>query len=408
MSIPAHRVALLIVLLMLLAGGLLLAADYATRPALLAGPLLQKVETDGFTVVWWTTRPSDGALEVVQGGRIVRRVPGAAQANRRMLATVTGLDRSDDLAYRIVHRSWIGRRHTMAAGRGRLAKRPEEPLRFIAFGDSGSGKAPQYELGAAMPDFKPDLVIHTGDLVYPAGRWSDYGPRFFLPYRELIQDAPFYPCLGNHDLKTDGGKPLLSTFELPANGPTDLPHGSNYWFDCGPARFVAINSCEPPWTLKERIAPWLENVLASAGARWRFVFFHNPPYTGSRHHPDARVEEALVPVMEQNGVDVVFCGHNHLYERTKPIRGGRVVPDGEGICYIVTGAGGGGLYAERDDRPDYIAVFTKDDDAGYGFTVVDLSPEALHLRQINRLGQVVDDWTCARRPTSRPAGRSAP
>jgi predicted phosphodiesterase len=399
-----RRIALGVVTAAMVGGLAAVVVDYATRPALIAGPMLQLVEPDGFTVVWWATHPNDGTLEVGQPGSPLRRIAARTDGESgRLVASVTGLRSPDGLEYRVVHRSWIGLRHTIGAGRGRLAKRLDETLRFIAFGDSGSGKAVQYELGAAMPGIKADLVIHTGDLVYPSGRWADYGPHFFLPYEKLIKDVPFYPCLGNHDLKTDMGKPFLSTFELPANGPAELPRGANYWFDYGPARFVALNSCDSPSTLHDVTAPWLETVLASAGSRWRFVFFHQPPYTGSNHHPDARIQAALVPVLEKTGVDVVFCGHNHLYERTKAIRAGRVVPDGQGIYYIVTGAGGAKLYAERNNHPAYIATFTKDDENGFGFTVVDVAGDALRIRHINRLGKVVDDWAYTRRLSGRPA-----
>ena len=71
-------------------------------------------------------------------------------------------------------------------------------------------------------------------------------------------------------------------------------------------------------------------------------------------------------------------------------------------------AGGLLLAADYATRPVLLAGPLLQKVEPDGFTVVDLSPDALHLRQINRLGQVVDDWTCARRPTSRPAGRSAP
>lgn len=407
MSTVPRRIAVIGLTIPLVAGLAAVVVDYATRPTLFAGPMLQQVEPDGFSVVWWATQPTRGTLEVVQPGRPVRYVTARAAGRQRLVAKVTGIAPADDIEYRIVHRSWLGWPHRIGSGRARTAKRPDEPLRFIAFGDSGTGKTPQYDLGAAMPDIKPDLVIHTGDLIYPAGRWAEYGPRFFLPYEKLIRDVPFYPVFGNHDLKTDLGKPLLTTFELPANGPTGLPRGANYWFDCGPARFVGINSCDPPWTLQDVTAPWLDTVLASAGNRWRFVFFHNPPYTGSKHNPDARVLETLVPVLEKNAVDVVFCGHNHLYERTKAIRDGRIVPDGEGVPYIITGAGGGRLYAERDDHPAYVAAFTKDDTVGFGFTVVDLAGDTLRLKHINRVGDVVDNWTVTRHATTRPTSRTA-
>ena len=98
--------------------------------------------------------------------------------------------------------------------------------------------------------------------------------------------------------------------------------------------------------------------------------------------------------------DVTTCiGLNRCYRSGMKI----IVADGEGICYVVTGAGGGNLYTERNPPPDYIAAFTKNGQDDFGFTVVDVSGDTLRLKHINRLGEVVDEWTHTRHLTTRPA-----
>ncbi len=406
MKRTAQRVVWSVVTVLLL--GLLgvVVLDYATRPVLVAGPMLQSVGPDGFSVVWWTVRGGDAVLEVdLPGGGVSVFSGKAAGDGGRMVATAANLRRgASPPAYRIRQRSRAGVPRTVASGVGRLASQSDERLRFLVFGDSGSGKTVQYELGEAMPGFEPDLVIHTGDVVYPSGEWLDYGTKFFSPYAALLRDVPFYPCLGNHDMKTDAGKPLLSAFHLPDNGPAGLPRGANYWFDCGPARFVCVDTNASVEVLGGPVAPWLERALATTPGAWRFAFFHHPPYTGGNNHPpDERVQSTLVPVLEKAGADVVFCGHNHLYERTRAIRGGRVVPDGQGVFYVISGAGGGGLYREKPDHPDYIAAF---DDQMHGFTVVEIAGETLRIRHINRSGTTVDDWTYTRGAGGRAATTS--
>ena len=357
--------------LAVLAGLAVVVIDYATRPLLAAGPMVQLVRPDGFSVVWWATRRGRAALEVDLPGNGTASVPATwDDAGQRVMATVDSLPAfAEPVEFRIVHRSWVGLARVIGRGRGRVAKGADEPLRFLVFGDSGSGKTAQYELGELMPRQSPDLVIHTGDLVYPKGQWLDYGPKFFQPYEALLREVPFYPCLGNHDIRTEAGRPFLAAFAWPDNGPPGQPRGAHYWFDCGPARFVTFDSDVSADVLKNVIAPWIEPIL------------------------EVSVQEALVPIFERTRVDVVFNGHNHLYERTRSIRDGRIVPDGQGIFYIVSGAGGATLYPERANRPEYIAKF---DDQMHGFTVVDVEGRVLRVRHINRLGDLVDDWTYTR------------
>ncbi len=381
---------------------------YVSKPLLLAGPMVQLVGEDGFSVVWWVSRRGPAVLEVDVPGRGTTRVNAEwSGPNGRVVGRLTRLERNATaLAYRCVQYSSLGIRHVVGTGRTLLAPKPSEALRFVAIGDTGSGKPPQYDVAEMVVAARPQLVIHTGDVVYPSGSWPDYMPKFFIPYESLLRDIPMYPSLGNHDMNTEAGKPYLEAFELPDNGPAGLPRGANYWFDFGPARFAAIDTNAGEEVLAGRVAPWLGRVMAEAPTTWRFVFFHHPPYTnGKNHKPDDRVRRVLVPVLERTGVDVVFNGHNHLFERTKSIREGRVVPDGEGVFYVVTGAGGHSLYAELENPPEYIAAFN---DQVFSFTTVEVSGETLRLRQIDRAGEVLHEWTYVRPPTRSVGAASRP
>ena len=63
-----------------------------------------------------------------------------------------------------------------------------------------------------------------------------------VPYAKLLRFVPFYPSLGNHDVKTDDGAPWLRAFVLPENGPDGVDPERFYWFDYGDARFVALDT----------------------------------------------------------------------------------------------------------------------------------------------------------------------
>jgi hypothetical protein len=185
---------------------------------------------------------------------------------------------------------------------------------------------------------------------------------------------------------------------LPTNGPADTDPERHYWFDFGCARFIAIDTDVDEDELRDKVAPWLAQVSKSAGTRWRFVSLHHPIHTGSTYRPPVKhVRKILAPVVEAAGVDVVFAGHNHLYERSKPILAGNVVGDDQGVIHIVTGAGSARLRpAKHSSRwPDHVATaYSKD----YSFTIVEVAADGLKLQQINRKNKVVDRWTLGRPP----------
>lgn len=347
----------------------------------LGGVLLTKPDGSRGLAPAWPDR--DGTYRASKEGSLKGLAPGARGA------------------YTVVHRGFFGRAIEVAGPFAVAAPVPRgKPFRFLAFGDSGAGNNAQAALAELMAEQKPDLMIHTGDLVYPTGAPEDYLNSFFRPYAGLICSVPFMPVLGNHDCVTDKGRPLLEFFDLPRNGPGGIELERNYWFDFGDARFVALDSNRVAKEqggvitvkqMKTIIASWVRSVLCGCDARWRFVYFHHPFYTGSTHPPQggAYMKEAYLKVFEDCGVDVVFCGHNHLYERTAPIKGDQIVGDGQGVVYITTGAGGARRYPENLPPPEYIRAYN---DEVLSFTQVDINTDRLELRQIDDRGRTLDEY----------------
>src|SRR4029077_5336548 len=79
----------------------------------------------------------------------------------------------------------------------RTAPATPRPFRFLALGDTGDGECPQWQIARMLSEHTPDLIIHTGDLMYPDGNIADYPAHFYRPYAGLISRIPLYPCLGN-------------------------------------------------------------------------------------------------------------------------------------------------------------------------------------------------------------------
>lgn len=349
------------------------------------GPLIQDVSTEGFSVVWWQEGDGEGVLRL-RGSGIGDSQFVAARHGNRYEARAGNLDSGTAYRYEILHTGTHGSQRRLCAGRAATAKPPGAAFAFIVFADSGSGKRSQYHLARVMDDYSADLILHAGDLVYRKGELGDYHKKFFRPYRDLLSRAPFYPVLGNHDVRTDNGKPFLDTFSLPTNGPPSVQAERCYWFDYGDARFVGVDSTLDRETLSEAVAPWLQAVLKAPHAKWKFVYFHHPPGAGGNRPADAKVRETLVPAIEAAYVDVVFCGHNHLYERTHPMLQGKTAPS-NGVIYVTSGAGGKSLYEEHHGDAPYLAAFN---DATYSFTWVNINGSRLELMQISEDDSILD------------------
>jgi len=359
-------------------------APFVLPTYVVEGPLIQQLGPDEASIVWFASRADDAGMAVeVAGERFA-----AEREGRRAVARVRGLTPG-----RVERFTVVSGERTLARGALRGARLPGAEFSFLVFGDSGKSTRAQYNLAILMERERADFILHTGDLVYSRGARNRYRSRFFDPYAALLREMPFWPSLGNHDVsKPDFGGPYLDVFELPRNGPASEPLEHHYWFDYADARIVVIDTNRIESELRENVAPWIADVFAADAPRWRFALFHHPPYTGGKHTPSLKVQQALVPALERAGVQMVFNGHDHLYVRTRPILGGDVVEPGEGgVVYIVSGAGGAELYDALPPAlwPGYVAVA---DSGQHSFTHVRVARNRLHLRQIGLDSSIIDDF----------------
>lgn len=373
-----------IAVLLALAALLTWLAPFVLPVRVMEGPMVQMVTPDSVEVVWFTSRDTETRLEPTTSTKVE---VNNMRDGRHHRATLKFSSPGDGVEYHIM----VGQKE-LARGSVRTAKRADQPYGFIVFGDSGRASREQYQLAGQMVAHAEgcDFLIHTGDVVYPDGDRSDYLDRFFTPYDPLLNHMAMWPSLGNHDVsKPHFGAPYREVFDLPENGPKDVTSEENYWFDYANARFVIMNTNPDEPVLAQKIAPWLREVLASSNATWKFAVFHHPPYSIGKHGSNDVIQRAIVPVLEEGGVDVVFNGHDHIYQRTLPIRGGNV--DDNGIVYVVSGAGGAELYKvlPEEQRPPWVATVLN---ARHSFTRIDIDGERLMLQQIDLNGDRVDQW----------------
>jgi len=437
------------------------------------------VEGQESIVVAWQTDPTPARFTLSYGPHgdehdaevtIARRGKGyeyVKDARLNYSAKLTGLKLGTRYRYKV---TLDGER--LVEGYFTTRKPRGAKIRFVAFGDNSNGdpgeRAVAYHAYRAIPDF----VMNTGDNVYNDGLDGQYAKFFFPVYNAdeanlrigapLLRSVPFYSVLANHDVNfedpkghpcADFGKApdalgYYTNFHLPLNGPAPVyptptvgdvtefreaagprfPAMANYSFDVGDAHFLCLDANVTVDPTDAALQKWIETDLAGTDAAWKIVVYHHPAFNVGNEHYEEQHMRVLSPLFERQGVDLVLNGHEHVYQRTRPIRfrprdesaahevgaDRRLVPgeftvdrkfDGEtathadGIVHVTTGAGGNSLYDPEMNRDPKRWLHKEDADADYvaqmvtdrhSFTVADLDARTLTLRQIDEWGQEID------------------
>jgi 3',5'-cyclic AMP phosphodiesterase CpdA len=281
---------------------------------------------------------------------------------------------------------WIARFFLIAAtayaalsAQAPLPNRPGS-LKFAAIGDNGTGDRPQYELAQQMTSahatFPFDLVIMLGDNMYGGQRPADFVRKFEQPYAPLLTaGVKFQAALGNHDRPENVSYKLFNM-----NGQRYYTYARNN------VRFFALDSTQ----LDAKQLEWLEGSLKSAAEPWKICYFHHPLYSNaSRHGSSVDLRVLLEPIFAKHGVDVVFSGHDHVYERIKPQKG---------IVYFVSGAAGQLRRGNMRPTEQTAAYFDQD----LSFMLVEIVGDDLFFQVLSRAGKTVDSGVIRRqaRPTT--------
>ncbi len=242
-------------------------------------------------------------------------------------------------------------------------------VRFAAIGDMGTGESPQYEVAQQMlkahESFPFEFVIMLGDNIYGGSTPADFDKKFAVPYKPLLDaGVKFYASLGNHDNTNE-------RFYQPFN----MNGESYYAYKKSNARFFVLNSNY----MDPKQLAWLEGQLKDAGnGGWKICYFHHPLYSsGQFHGPSLDLRKLLEPLFVKYGVDVVFSGHDHVYERIRPQ---------QGIYYFMEGASG----ELRPGNLTHTAITEKGFDTDRSFVLSEIAGDDMYFETISRTGETVD------------------
>ncbi|MGH8962264.1 MAG: metallophosphoesterase [Jatrophihabitantaceae bacterium] len=371
--------------------------------------------------------------------------------NRYARATVIGL--KPDTLY---HYAMTLDGTALATSTLRTAPSTAVPFRFTAFGDQGTGIEAR-EMVRRVGSLRPRLHLLAGDLCYADSSGGGRPQDVFHPRRwdewlavngPVARSIPWMCAVGNHEMEPgfgpEGYSGVLARVPIGGTSPLAVPVASV--FRVASTAFISLDSNDVSheipanrgWTNGAQTA-WLESTLAAlrtpgSGVDFIVAYMHHSAYcTNTSHGSEGGIREAWVPLFDRYTVDLVVSGHNHCYERTRPLRAGAITSHASdtidsrlGTTYVT--AGGGGQVATRnfttngntsvslaDGRQVETAPWSVPDRTGEHLVLcVDVTPSSrtrsasMHLRALGAAGDVRDQIALVRGPVpASSAGLSA-
>jgi len=289
-------------------------AEAVAAITLTRGPVVESVMRDS-AIISFRTSERDHDFVVLQDG--TRIGAGAGLDHVARLRRLTPGKR-----YRF---TVAGAGGALVTGSFRAAPARGSRFTFAVVGDFGSGTTDETAVASLIQSWHPDFVLTVGDNAYPLGAAALLDRDIFRPYAAVMRESAWFPALGNHDVKPDGGSPELLAFH-------SLGNERWYRYAWGNAAFVVLDSdtSVAPRSPQLRFA---RKALARRSC-FRFAAWHHPPWEPPGRPLSPGLRRNIVPLVEKDGVQVVFLGHLHAYARSRPYHG---------VTYLAVGTGGATL-----------------------------------------------------------------
>lgn len=408
------------------------------------GPYLQSGSDSGIVLRWRTSRPTDSLVRFGSvPDALTHSVHSAALTTEHQVA-LTGL--KPDTRYHYA----VGSSEAMLAGADAdhhfITSPPAgsaRPTRIWVIGDAGTGTAQQLAVRDAYRRFNGSgpthLWLQLGDNAYDRGTDPEHQKWVFDVYADLLRSSVTWPTLGNHDTADSTAPPdslpYFQIFSLPGDGRCGgVPSGQKlyYAFDAGDIHFICLDSMVSARQPGSPMLKWLEADLAANRCSWTVAFWHHPPYTKGAIDSDTEVNAGemrrhVLPLLEQQGADLVLGGHSHVYERSVLLNGhygesatltdamrldagsGRPQETGpyrkpagraphKGTVYVVAGASGEAMKGPLNHPAMAVSASVA------GSLVLDVVGNRLEGRYLTETGAVLDQFAIVKDGSAGAAG----
>ncbi len=271
-------------------------------------------------------------------------------------------------------------------------------FKFAVFGDTQIN----YDLHRAQSDHmltkNPLFVMHTGDMAQEGNNQTDW-ENLYKAEQNLSKSRVIMPTMGNHEVQP-GSQPYYYFFDMYADGLAVPDNGMaaygprTYSFDYGNTHHIIISSYQiNAATEKDWIAADLADANANPNIKWIFAYMHMPLYTAGQWAANKTALALWGPVFDQYHVDIVFAGHNHIYERSYPIKNNVIVSSGNGTIHTTCGLGanpGGPWNSGSPDAPFFEKWYTPNKT---GATYITINGNSLTAELIMVDNAVLDTFT---------------
>lgn len=449
---------------------------------------LQQLGSDRVIIKWRGNRAEDGAEATsVCWGTNPQALPASSETAAVVTQTghsealITGLQPDTTYYYSVGAAGTTADKYSFRTAPLKGSLPTDGNVRVWIVGDAGTASSPLLDRGenlggqAAVRDgFKTwvennggepaDLFLMLGDNAYLDGTDEQHQIAVFDMYPDTLASVGLWPTIGNHEMGSfglsqsptvslyspvtgsadplpDTPMPYLNIHSLPTQGETGgVPSGTEqyYSFDYGNVHVISLDSQVSARGEETRNAmlEWVTADLQSNVSDWTIVIFHHPPYTKGSHDSDHdeggidtpifTMREQFNPIFEAHGVDLVYGGHSHSYERSfylnshtglsttfdprlhtelndfgEPATGRdrqaytQITKSGADDRVVYTVAGNSGQTTGMSDPKGHPAHFysTGED---LGSVVVDVDHSTLTARFINDAGEVLDHFVITR------------
>lgn len=361
-----------------------LSAD--SSPKFVVAPYVQSPLLDRATIMCETDQPSQATVRYGTKYPLEHEVTGPSDQTIHEIA-LDGLEPETVYFYRVECGAPTALWPVESDGRAfRTAVLPDHPYAFTVVGDTQTNPDVVRRLFPRAYATRPNFQLHAGDVVGTGANKEQWVHHFLGPAEPLMSRVGVFPVLGNHE---GDAAWYYRYFALPGNERW-------YAFRYGNGQFFMLDSNRDLSEGSEQYQ-WLDQQLADSGARWRFVVHHHPIYTsdhndygntlrGGSPWGDMRLRH-LTKLYDKHDVDIVFYGHIHMYERTWPLREGKVDPSG--VRYINTGGGGGYLEQFAPTRNWFTARLHR----AHHFCYLAVHGDTLEFQASDIDGRVFDSMT---------------
>lgn len=415
---------------------------------LLRGPYLQVATPTSMVIRWRTDKPSSSVVKIGGGPQSLDLAFTDNAETTEHEVKVTGLQAETRYYYSIGSQTTVlqvgdDNYFQTTAVAGKPGK-----YRFGVLGDCGTHSIIQDEVRARIGEYLGANYMNAwlllGDNAYSFGRDAEFQSNFFAHYKDnFLKKNPLFPSPGNHDYDNDNPArqndhkiPYYDIFTMPTKGEAGgEPSGTEafYSFDYGNVHFLSLdsygredNSTRLYDTLGRQVQWIKKDLAANKNKDWVVAYWHHPPYSKGSRESDGdpemtAIRQNFIRILERLGVDLILCGHSHVYERSR-LMGGHYgyantfdaakhvidgssarydgsgnscpyiknTPQSRGTVYVVAGSSGH-LGSPKPDFP-HKAMYHSDAQHGGGL-MLEVEGNRLDLKWIGNDGIIRDRFT---------------